>query len=603
MLRFYSSNELKPKGWLLKQLKIQAEGLCGNLDKVWRDVRDSAWFGGDAEGWERVPYWLDGFIPLAFLLEDEDMISRAKKYVSYIISSQRPDGWICPCSEENIPNYDTWVVFLITKVLVVYYECTKDESVVNVIYKALKNYYDLLSSGKIHLFSWGKARWFECFIALDFLSERFNEQWIIKLGKILREQGTDYTEYVELWKRPLNKWTFETHIVNIGMMLKSEAVSYELLGDEYRDQAEYFYNILYKYNGSPVGIFTGDECLSGLSPIQGTELCSVVELMYSFEKLYAATGDSKWAERLETVAFNALPATISDDMWTHQYDQMSNQIACIRFPGRSLFRTNRGDSHIFGLEPSYGCCTANMHQGWPKFALSAFMKNDDTIINVIPVPSILNDDGITIELKTEYPFKNSFIYNIKTSKAFELRIRVPSFAEGMTVNGKICDKTNELSFNFLEGEDKSIEISYITTPYFVNRPHGLKTVRCGSLIYSLPVKYSKKMFEYTENNVERKFPYCDYEYIPESSWNYGFSDGLLNLKTNSVSETPFSSEKPPAVVYAKVRKIDWGLEDGFDTVCSKKPQSVIPIGEEETVELYPYGCSKLRMTEIPFVEA
>ena len=70
---FYSSNELKPKGWLLRQLRIQADGLSGNLDKVWADVRDSAWIGGPAEGWERVPYWLDGFIPLAYLLENEDM--------------------------------------------------------------------------------------------------------------------------------------------------------------------------------------------------------------------------------------------------------------------------------------------------------------------------------------------------------------------------------------------------------------------------------------------------------------------------------------------------------------------------------------------------
>ena len=79
---FFTSNEIKPEGWLRRQLEIQAESLAGNLDKVWRDVRDSAWIGGDAEGWERVPYWLDGFIPLAYLLENEDMIARAKKDTS-----------------------------------------------------------------------------------------------------------------------------------------------------------------------------------------------------------------------------------------------------------------------------------------------------------------------------------------------------------------------------------------------------------------------------------------------------------------------------------------------------------------------------------------
>ena len=78
--QFFTKGEIKPEGWLKRQLRIQADGLSGNLDKVWPDVRDSRWIGGDRDGWERVPYWLDGFIPLAYLLEDEDMIARAKFY-------------------------------------------------------------------------------------------------------------------------------------------------------------------------------------------------------------------------------------------------------------------------------------------------------------------------------------------------------------------------------------------------------------------------------------------------------------------------------------------------------------------------------------------
>ena len=98
---FYSSNEIKPQGWLLRQLRIQAEGLSGNLDKVWRDVRDSSWIGGTAEGWERVPYWLDGFVPLAYLLEDEEKIAVAKNYIDAIIAQQKSDGWICPCVDSS----------------------------------------------------------------------------------------------------------------------------------------------------------------------------------------------------------------------------------------------------------------------------------------------------------------------------------------------------------------------------------------------------------------------------------------------------------------------------------------------------------------------
>lgn len=595
----YTSKELKPGGWLRRQLEIQAKGLSGNLDKVWRDVRDSAWIGGNAEGWERVPYWLDGFIPLAYLLEDADMIARAKKYIDAIISSQRPDGWICPCADEERPAYDSWAIQLITKVLVVYYECSADERIPEVIYKTLKNYYELLHDGTISLFKWGKYRWFECFIAIDFCYKRCREDWLLDLAKILREQGHDYNTVTHLWKRPLNAWKFDTHIVNIGMCLKYEAVSCDLLGEEYSHGAEKLHDILSEYNGTPVGLFTGDECLSGLSPIQGTELCAVVEQMYSYEHLFAYTGNSVWAERLEMLAFNGLPATISDDMWAHQYVQMSNQIACIKFPGKSLFRTNGSQAHLFGLEPNYGCCTANFNQGWPKLALSSFMYNRDAVINVLPVPGELCDGNRRIKLETSYPFENSLSYTIESESPFKFIIRVPSFAKNVKVNGQLAD-SSELIFDISAGNTE-IAVDFDATPEMIKRPHGLYSAKCGSLIFSLPVKYSKKMYEYEAKEVERKFPYCDYEYIPESEWSFAFASDELAVENREVSDIPFSSELPPVVLRARVKKIDWGLADGYDTVCAKLPESTEPLSDEQEIELYPYGCAKLRMTEMPII--
>jgi hypothetical protein len=597
---FYTTNEIKPEGWLRRQLEIQGESLAGNLDRVWRDVRDSAWIGGDAEGWERVPYWLDGFIPLAYLLGDEDKIARAKKYIDAILSYQKESGWICPCAEENIPTYDSWAVQLISKVLVVYYECSRDERIPAVLYRVMKNYHDLLSSGTISLFKWGKARWFEAFIAIDFLKERYDEEWLVDLARILKEQGTDYPSLTDRWKRPLDKWTYETHIVNLGMMLKYEAVSHSLLGEEYADSAEKLSEVLRTYNGTPVGLFTGDECLSGLSPIQGTELCAVAEQMYSYEHLFAATGDFKWAERLEVLAFNALPATISDDMWTHQYDQQSNQIACIRFPGKPIFGTNKREAHLFGLEPEYGCCTANFGQAWPKFALSAFMHKDDEVISVVPVPSSVKTEDYSVTLKTNYPFENSFEYLVEAKKDFKLLIRLPSFKKWLKVNEK--DGWGEMIVLPIKaGEKKKFLVEIGVEPDFFARPYNLHSVRCGSLVFSLPIEYEKKMYEYERNGVERKFPYCDYELIPKSEWNYAFSSLELKLNQKSLSDIPFSSERPPVTLTAKMKQIPWGLAERHENVCAKVPESRTPISDEKEIELYPYGCAKLRMTEMPII--
>lgn len=175
---FYTSKELRPEGWLLRQLEIQAQGLSGNLHRIWPDIRDSKWIGGDREGWERVPYWLDGFIPLAYLLEDKELIAVAKKYIDAIIASQSEDGWICPCEKEERAKYDTWAIQLICKTLKVYYDCSGDERIPDVIYRVLRNFYDMLSSGETKLFKWSKYRWFETFISLNFLYERYPEEWI-----------------------------------------------------------------------------------------------------------------------------------------------------------------------------------------------------------------------------------------------------------------------------------------------------------------------------------------------------------------------------------------------------------------------------------------
>lgn len=598
---FYTTKEIQPKGWLKRQLEIQANGLSGNLDKMWRDVKDSAWIGGDAEGWERIPCWLDGFIPLAYLLDNEDMKLRAKKYVDTIISNQRPSGWICPCPDDKIPTYDSWALQLISKVLVVYYECSNDERVPEVIYKIMKNYYDLLSSGVKKLFNWDKSRWFESFIALNFLYKRYKEQWIKDLAKILKEQGLDYLAVADKWKTPLHQWEHARHIVNIAMMLKYEAVSCDLLGEDYTDIAEKLYTILKEYNGTPVGTFTGDECLGGLSPIQGTELCAVVEQMFSCEYLLAKTGDVKWKERLELVAFNALPATLSDDMWTHQYDQLSNQISTEKFHHNPIFTTNSIEAHLFGLEPNYGCCTANFNQAWPKFALSAFMYNDNTVYSAIPIPSRLKAKDIDITLKTNYPFDNNFEYLVNAKKDIKLKVSIPSFAKNLTINGNTTPYTEEVVFDIKKNQKTVITITYETLPTLVDRPHDLKSVKCGSLVFSIPIKYEKKMLEYQLNGVERKFPYCDYEFIPTSDWNYALSSPFFEVVRRKVSSVPFSSLKPAVTIKAKVKNIPWGLEDGHHNLCAKVPKCLIPTSKEKTIKLYPYGSSKLRITELPLI--
>ena len=606
---FYENNEIKPAGWLKRQLRIQADGLAGNLDKVWPDVKDSAWIGGAREGWERVPYWLDGFIPLAWLLDDEDMKSRAKKYIDAILASQQEDGWICPCAAEQRPRYDSWAVQLISKVLTVYYNYSRDERIPGVLRRVMLNYYELLRDGTIALFDWGRFRWFESFIALNFLWDRYKEPWIRELARILKEQGANYGDFTELWKERARDWTFESHIVNLCMMPKAEALSCDLLGEEYTGLAGRLLAVLDEHHSMAAGTITGDECLSGLSPSQGTETCAVVELMYSLEQLFAYTGDPRWAERLERVAFNALPASNTDDMWGHQYDQLTNQINCVTLKENVHYTTNFAESNVFGLEPNYGCCTANFGQGWPKLAASVFMHaSPDDIICSMLLPSRLTSGGIRIELDTDYPFRNEAVFRIKASQPFSFTVRIPSFAENIKafVDDSLLEKglgNGFLFVNLFPGEHE-IRLSFDVTAKLEKRPTGLCTARWGSLIFSLPVKSEMRIKEYSRDGVDRKMPYCDYEFLCAGKWNYGLAsiDARPEPSAPSVcSGTPFSSYEPPLKLKAVVREVPWSAMPGVPEVCASMPDSAEPSGPAEEVYLVPYGCARLRMTEMPLV--
>ena len=598
--RFYTAKEIRPEGWLRRQLEIQAQGLGGHLHEVWPDIRDSRWIGGRREGWERVPYWLDGFVPLAYLLEDETLIAAAGRYIDAILAAQEEDGWICPCPKERRKWYDTWAVQLIAKTLKVYYDCSGDGRIPEALYRVLKNYYDLLRSGHIRLFGWAKYRWFETFVALNFLWERYHEDWMKDLARLLREQGYDYRRAVKSWKTPRHLWLRKTHIVNLTMMLKSEAVSRELLGEEYTDLAEQLRAMLDRYNGTAYEGFTGDEVLSGIDPTRGTELCSVVEQMFSYEILYAHTGDPKWAERLEMLAFNALPATLSEDMWTHQYVQMVNQIACQRTMRMAPFSTNGPEAHLFGLEPNFGCCTANFSQGWPKLALSTFLRREETILSAVMLPSVLKDGGVTIRLESDYPFNNRARYTIDSDRAFPFLIRIPSFAQRLTVNGE-SHPGGMLERKIAPGHTE-IDLQFETVPVLRRRPNDLFVLQAGSLLFSVPIGYQKQAREYTRRGVERKAPYCDYSLIPQTDWNYAFAAEDFAVSRNGVSACPFSQQQPPVAVRASLKKIGWGMKFPYRSVCRKTPRSRAPLSAEEEILLIPYGCARLRMTEMPLLK-
>src|SRR5690606_17970645 len=106
-----------------------------------------------------------------------------------------------------------------------------------------------------------------------------------------------------------------------------------------------------------------------------------------------------------------------------------------------------GQAHLFGLEPNYGCCTANMHQGWPKYALSTWMRSADGLVATVHAPTELRTTvgavPVSVMVDTDYPFKDTVTYRVTASAPveFTLWLRIPGWAHGskVVVDGSATD--------------------------------------------------------------------------------------------------------------------------------------------------------------------
>ena len=642
---FLPLGSFQPTGWLRQQLRIQADGLSGHLDLFWPDIADSRWIGGSHEGWERVPYWLDGFIPLAWLLDDETLKARAARYIDQILSGQEEDGWICPCTIDKRASYDVWALFLILKALTVHADASGDPRVAPAIHRALKN----LDRHIDHhtLFGWGQTRWYESLISIYWLYRQQPEPWLVDLAVKLHAQGTDYPALFDHWpyRQPAEKgrWSLMNHVVNQAMMLKGWAL-YSLISGQESDRtaASRMLGLLDDYHGQMHGLFSGDECLAGLSPISGTELCAVVEFMYSMEHLLAVTGDPVWADRLEHAAFNALPATFSADMWTHQYDQQVNQVEC-SVQENSVFGTNGGDANLFGLEPNFGCCTANLSQGWPKFARSLVMRDPGpagglAVVAYAPtdVSTSIGSKSVRLSMKTDYPFRDTIQLEVTVSDqiadvgsavgqnaVFPLSLRIPAWADGATVTfgsetlaaaaGTMMTLKRDWTGRTMVGLHLPMKAIW------QKRPNNMAALVRGPLVYSLPIP--ERWRQINQDMPGHELPHGDFEVLPAGPWQYGIPAESIgrpdqiewreapvgnqpfsqnsNMPFSQNNNQPFSHTVAPVSAQITAAPVEWHQENGSAT---PEPVSRTATGPAVTLRLIPYGCTNLRLTEWPLID-
>jgi len=618
---FLPLGSIRPAGWLRNQLEIQANGLSGHLDETWADVGpNSGWLGGTGESWERGPYFLDGLTPLAWLLDDERLKAKVHRFMEWTLTHQEANGMIGPAT-----NDDWWPRIVMLKALAQYQELTGDSRVIPLMDRYFRHQLAALPNRPLR--DWGKFRWQDEALSVIWLYNRSGSSYLIELANLLHQQGHDWmAEYADFQYKQkitaefiklnegggLKGLALSTHGVNNAQALKTGAVWSQVSGDE-SDRAAVARMLaeLDQYHGLPNGMFSCDEHLAGRDPSQGSELCSVVESMFSLEQALAITGNAAFGDRLEKLAFNALPGTFTDDMWAHQYNQEPNQVMCSLH--HKPWTTDGPESNLYGLEPNFGCCTANFHQGWPKFTNVLFLlsgndESHDGLVAAAYAPCEVNATlrGIPVHVleETGYPFEETIRLTVSPASplSFPLQLRIPVWAEEATIriNGQAAPKPAPGTFASLERTWRAgdrVELSFPMPPRFSRWFNNSIAIERGPLVFSFGI--GESWVKLRDRGMT-----ADWQVFPATGWNYALHiekddpAKSLEISTSKPDERVFTRRNAPVRMRVKASRIDaWRAEDG---AADPLPQSPASSGQpEEKIELIPYAAAKLRITAFP----
>ena len=607
---------IRPKGWLLSQLQLMKNGFTGRLPELSRFLReDSGWITLKGPGWEEMPYWLKGYADLGYILGDPEIIATAKKWLDLAFRSQQKDGFFGPT--DNRKNKDLWPNMLVLSCLQSLHEATGDERVIPFLSRYFRFEHGLPEADLLPD-SWQKLRGGENLESIYWLYNRTRDSFLLDLARRVYSRTADWETDIINPQRD-RKWQVSGfyHGVNITMGIRYPAVYYQQTRDRrHLDLVEKNYSlVMNQYGQQPGGMFGADENIRpGYGdPRQGAETCSMVEFMNSHEALLKITGETRYADRCEEIAFNSLPAAMTPDLRALHYLTAPNLISC-DCSGEHDFQN---DGTLVSFDPwSYRCCQHNAAFGWPYFTEHLWLATaDNGLAAALYAPSeitakVADGTEVSISEETAYPFGDFIDFTVSTPAAvrFPLYLRVPDWAAeaSISVDGKkLPDELQPGAYAVISREWRNGDRVRLTFfPKVVvkmwQKMGNSVSVRRGPLWFSLKIGEEWKRYGGTD-------VWPAYEILPTTPWNYGLvldpdhpEATIVLAGQRAPAGQPFVPEGAPVVLKARARLLpDWKPEG---RMVGRIPPGPLVSAEPETeVTLIPMGCARLRIASFPFI--
>lgn len=629
---------IKPNGWLEEQMKRLATGMTGNMDVIYESVmgQRNGWLGGDGDVWERGPYWIDGLLPLAYILNDKELIDKVQPWIEWTLASQKPNGYFGPDTDREYEpglqrgdSQDWWPKMVMLKIMQQYYSATKDKRVIPFLTNYFKYQLKELPHNPLGKWTfWGEQRGGDNLMVVYWLYNMTGDRFLLELGELISSQCFNWTDVFLRQNHLYNQHSL--HCVNLGQGFKQPVVYYQQSKNEKHLQAvDKAVKTIRTTIGFPIGLWAGDELIRFGDPVNGSELCTAVEMMFSLETMLEITGNMQWADHLERIAYNALPTQMTDDCSARQYYQQVNQTS-VTNEYRNFVTPHEGTDNLFGTLTGYPCCSSNLHQGWPKFVQHLWYATaDNGVAALVYGPSEVRmkvANGISVHIKedTAYPFDESVSFTVnyldkKVKKAsFPFHFRVPEWCKQpvVSINGKTVESLQRIENQTLIVDREWNKNDRITVEFpaevLVSRWYdGAAVVERGPLVYALRLeeKWGKLSFE-TEKE-RKQYGEWYYQVTTDSPWNYvlmqnTIAENSINKhftvkKKELTSNYPWTLNEVPITIKAKARRLpSWTQHRGAN---GRIPYFVqhhdAPDPVDYDIELIPYGCTTLRITEFP----
>ena len=635
---------VKPKGWLLHQLQIMRDGTTGHLDEVYAKVKnDNGWLGGKGDGWEETPYWLDGAVPLAYLLDDKTLQNKVLRYINWTLEHQRPSGYFGPLTKGERENHisigvsnagegeDWWPKMVMLKVLQQYYTATNDTRVLSFMTRYFNYQLQALKTAPLGKWTeWATSRGAENVMVAQWLYNLTKDEKLLELASMIEAQSFTWSKWlgnrswvIDAAAQQNDQHWMRRHGVNVAMGLKDPALNYQRTGDSaYLQELHTGFSDLMHLHGLPMGVFSADEDLHGNAPTQGTELCAIVESMFSLEEIISITGDPYYMDALERMTFNALPTQTTDDYNNKQYFQIANQVNIKRGVFNFSLPFDREMNNVLGMRSGYTCCLANMHQGWTKFTSHLWYGTTGNGLaalayspNEVTAKVGKSNTPVTIKEETNYPFEEQVRFHLHTTEAvaFPLQLRVPSWCGNAAImlNGeklRSAEGGQVITIDRTWNNNDQLTLQLPMQVRTSNWGRNSRTVERGPIVYALKLE---ERWEKGHDEAEGDY----FSVYPKGDWNYGLPQKIIQtpaqyLHVNKVKPVTdgfiWNLAHVPITITTTGKKIpEWKLVDDV------APQPVTDRNgiykgkvndKEEEITLVPYGCTKVRIVAFPVVK-